>query len=123
VEDAKRALFLYGNDTSKTVKEVLTDLHKIKGVSDIWKQWPAAEKLEKCSSACRRSGLAGQRGKAVAGHIASSAMAASSLYGTALRSRCLVHVSSSSSSRVWEVGRGGVSSVLFCITGCWMSRC
>ncbi|WIA12819.1 hypothetical protein OEZ85_006448 [Tetradesmus obliquus] len=31
VEDAKRALFLYGNDTSKTVKEVLTDLHKIKG--------------------------------------------------------------------------------------------
>jgi hypothetical protein len=34
VEDAKRALFLYGNDTSKTVKEVLTDLHKIKGVSN-----------------------------------------------------------------------------------------
>jgi hypothetical protein len=33
LEDAKRALFLYGNDTSKTVKEVLTDLHKIKGVS------------------------------------------------------------------------------------------
>ncbi|KAF6250832.1 Brix domain-containing protein [Scenedesmus sp. NREL 46B-D3] len=31
VEDAKRALFLYGTDTSQTVKEVLTDLHKIKG--------------------------------------------------------------------------------------------
>jgi hypothetical protein len=35
VEDAKRALFLYGNDTSQTVKEVMSDLHKLKGVRNI----------------------------------------------------------------------------------------
>jgi ribosome biogenesis protein Nip4 len=33
VEDTKRALFLYGNDVSQTVKETMTDLHKLKGVS------------------------------------------------------------------------------------------
>jgi ribosome production factor 2 len=36
VEDAKRALFLYGGNTSATVKDVLTDLHKLKGVSVKW---------------------------------------------------------------------------------------
>jgi hypothetical protein len=33
IEDTKRALFLYGNDASQTVKEAMTDLHKLKGVS------------------------------------------------------------------------------------------
>jgi hypothetical protein len=33
VEDTKRALFLYGNDVSQTIKETMTDLHKLKGVS------------------------------------------------------------------------------------------
>eukprot|EP00877_Chromochloris_zofingiensis_P000399 jgi/Chrzof1/1035/Cz01g37260.t1 len=32
VEDSKRALLLYGNDTSQTIKDVLVDLHKLKGV-------------------------------------------------------------------------------------------
>ncbi|KAF8067235.1 choline monooxygenase [Scenedesmus sp. PABB004] len=31
VEDAKRALFLYGNDVSQTVKDAMSDLHKLKG--------------------------------------------------------------------------------------------
>jgi hypothetical protein len=35
VEDTKRALFLYGNDVSQTVKEAMTDLHKLKGVSEV----------------------------------------------------------------------------------------
>lgn len=33
VEDAKRALILYGGSTSAVIKDVLTDLHKLKGVS------------------------------------------------------------------------------------------
>lgn len=32
IEDTKRALLLYGNDVSQTVKEAMTDLHKLKGV-------------------------------------------------------------------------------------------
>jgi hypothetical protein len=32
VEDAKRALFLTGGSTSAVIKDVLTDLHKLKGV-------------------------------------------------------------------------------------------
>lgn len=32
VEDAKRALFLYGGSTSAVIKDVLSDLHKLKGV-------------------------------------------------------------------------------------------
>lgn len=35
VEDTKRALFLYGNDVSQTVKEAMSDLHKLKGVSEL----------------------------------------------------------------------------------------
>jgi ribosome biogenesis protein Nip4 len=35
VEDTKRALFLYGNDVSQTVKEAMTDLHKLKGVRQL----------------------------------------------------------------------------------------
>lgn len=34
VEDAKRALFLYGGATSALIKDVLTDLHKLKGVRE-----------------------------------------------------------------------------------------
>lgn len=33
IEDAKRALFLYGNDASQMVKDAMTDIHKLKGVS------------------------------------------------------------------------------------------
>ena len=32
VEDPKRALLVYGNKTSQVVKDVMTDLHKLKGV-------------------------------------------------------------------------------------------
>lgn len=32
VEDPKRALILYGHKTSQVVKDVLTDIHKLKGV-------------------------------------------------------------------------------------------
>lgn len=32
VEDPKRALILFGNKTSQTVKDILTDIHKLKGV-------------------------------------------------------------------------------------------
>ena len=33
VEDPKRALVLYGHKTSQVIKDVLTDIHKLKGVS------------------------------------------------------------------------------------------
>jgi len=33
VEDPKRALLVYGNKTSQVIKDVMTDLQKIKGVS------------------------------------------------------------------------------------------
>ncbi len=33
IEDAKKALVLYGNKVSQIIKDALTDLHKIKGVS------------------------------------------------------------------------------------------
>ena len=33
IEDAKKSLVLYGNKTSQVMKDVLTDLHKIKRVS------------------------------------------------------------------------------------------
>ena len=32
VEDAKRSLLVYGNKTSQVIKDVMTDLHKLKGV-------------------------------------------------------------------------------------------
>lgn len=32
VEDAKRALIMHGGNTSQVIKDVLTDLHKLKGV-------------------------------------------------------------------------------------------
>jgi len=32
VEDARRALLMYGNSTSQVIKGVLADLHKLKGV-------------------------------------------------------------------------------------------
>lgn len=34
VEDPKRALLAYGNKTSQVVKDVLTDLQKLKGVRE-----------------------------------------------------------------------------------------
>jgi hypothetical protein len=40
VEDAKRALFLYGNDASQVIKECMTDLHKMKGVRGWLPQGP-----------------------------------------------------------------------------------
>eukprot|EP00955_Chlamydomonas_euryale_P005592 59369-Chlamydomonas_euryale.AAC.1 len=53
VEDAKRSLVLYGNQTSQRIKDVLTDLHKIKRV----RVQPAAE----CSSLpCGWQGAAGR---------------------------------------------------------------
>jgi hypothetical protein len=33
VEDTKRALLLYGTSTSQVIKDALSDLHKLKGVS------------------------------------------------------------------------------------------
>ncbi len=33
IEDAKKSLILYGNKVSQVMKDVLTDLHKIKRVS------------------------------------------------------------------------------------------
>mmetsp|Transcript_41304 Transcript_41304/g.123338 ORF Transcript_41304/g.123338 Transcript_41304/m.123338 type:complete len:150 (-) Transcript_41304:3596-4045(-) len=35
VEDAKRSLVLYGNQTSQRIKDVLTDLHKIKRTESV----------------------------------------------------------------------------------------
>ena len=32
VEDPRRALLVYGNRTSQVIKDVMTDLHKLKGV-------------------------------------------------------------------------------------------
>ena len=56
VEDPKRALILCGNKTSQTVKEILTDIHKLKGVR---REGPAAR--ASCSAAAQADGRAGGR--------------------------------------------------------------
>ena len=35
IEDAKRCLFLYGNQTSQVIKDVITDLYQLKRVSAV----------------------------------------------------------------------------------------
>ena len=40
MEDPKRALLMFGNKTSQVIKDVMTDLHKLKGVSGR-AMWPS----------------------------------------------------------------------------------
>ena len=58
VEDPKRALILYGNRTSQTVKDVLTDLHKLKGV----RFWGGGGGGGGAGARALRQGGAGSRG-------------------------------------------------------------
>jgi hypothetical protein len=53
VEDAKRCLFLYGNQTSQVVKDVVTDLYQLKRVRarGLWRECTAVPGLRHRSHA------------------------------------------------------------------------